>query len=110
MISKCGEKSFETKTFGENNRANLGVYRRGGGSDATFTPGESCANNSQAYIRSRPGHSQTSNKSRKRVPVDKTIEQLTTYASKLTYECLTANAIHSVKRSVVDSVGCALGA
>ena len=42
--------------------------------------------------------------------MDKTREKLVTYASDLSYSDLTPKAIHAVKRSVVDSIGCAIGA
>ena len=42
--------------------------------------------------------------------VDETREKLVTYASDLSYADLTPEAIHAVKRSVVDSIGCAIGA
>lgn len=41
--------------------------------------------------------------------MDKTTEKFVTYASDLSYADLTAGAIHSVKRSIVDSMGCAIG-
>ncbi len=42
--------------------------------------------------------------------MDKTGEKLVTYAFGLSYADLTPTAIHAVKRSVVDSIGCAIGA
>ncbi|MBI4191934.1 MAG: MmgE/PrpD family protein, partial [Betaproteobacteria bacterium] len=42
--------------------------------------------------------------------MDKTTEQFVAYATDLRYSDLTPQAVHAVKRSVVDSVGCALGA
>lgn len=42
--------------------------------------------------------------------MDKSRERLAAYAADLTYEDLTPEAIRGVKRSVVDSIGCALGA
>ncbi|MBI4189183.1 MAG: MmgE/PrpD family protein [Betaproteobacteria bacterium] len=42
--------------------------------------------------------------------MDKTTEQFVGYATDLRYSDLTSQAIHAVKRSVLDSVGCALGA
>ena len=41
--------------------------------------------------------------------LDNTAEKFVTYASELRYADLTPEAIHAVKRSVVDSVGCAFG-
>ena len=42
--------------------------------------------------------------------MDKTAEKFVDYASELAYSDLTPAAIHAVKRSVVDAMGCALGA
>ena len=42
--------------------------------------------------------------------MDRTAEQLATYAQRLRYSDLSPGAVHAVKRSVVDSIGCALGA
>ena len=42
--------------------------------------------------------------------MDSTAEILTSYAHSLKYSDLTPAAIHGAKRSIVDSVGCALGA
>lgn len=42
--------------------------------------------------------------------MDKTTERFATYAADLRYSELTPQAIHAVKRSVLDSIGCALGA
>jgi len=42
--------------------------------------------------------------------MDKTTEKFAAYASALSYADLTPGAIHAVKRSVVDSIGCAFGA
>lgn len=42
--------------------------------------------------------------------MDRTVDRISTYAASLTYSDLTPEAIHAVKRSLVDSVGCALGA
>ncbi|MDI7260025.1 MAG: MmgE/PrpD family protein [Thermodesulfobacteriota bacterium] len=42
--------------------------------------------------------------------MDKTTDLISSYAAALTYSDLTPKAIHSVKRSVIDSIGCALGA
>jgi 2-methylcitrate dehydratase len=42
--------------------------------------------------------------------MDKTREKLVSYAAALRYQDLTPKAVHAVKRSVIDSVGCALGA
>ena len=42
--------------------------------------------------------------------MDKTKEKLVSYASSLSYADLTPAAIHAVKRSMVDAMGCAIGA
>lgn len=42
--------------------------------------------------------------------MDKTTDQISSYAASLTYSDLDPKAIHAVKRSVIDSMGCALGA
>ncbi len=42
--------------------------------------------------------------------LDKTEERFVAYASQLTYADLTPQANHAVKRSVIDSIGCAFGA
>ena len=42
--------------------------------------------------------------------MDSTIEYLSDYARRLTYEELSGEAVHQVKRTLVDSLGCALGA
>lgn len=42
--------------------------------------------------------------------MDKTSEKLVTYAAGLNYSDLTPATIHAVKRSVLDSIGCGLGA
>ena len=42
--------------------------------------------------------------------MDKTTERFVAYAAALRYSDLTPQAIHAVKRSVADAVGCALGA
>src|SRR5215831_16433176 len=42
--------------------------------------------------------------------MDFTTEYLSDYACKLTYEDLSPEAIHQVKRTLVDSLGCAVGA
>ena len=41
--------------------------------------------------------------------MDRTTELLTTYACNLTYEDLPADVVHQVKRTLIDTVGCALG-
>lgn len=41
--------------------------------------------------------------------MDKTLKYLTDYAASLTYEQLPADAIHQVKRRVIDAMGCAMG-
>lgn len=42
--------------------------------------------------------------------MDRTVDRISTYAADLTYSDLTPEAIHAVKRSFIDSMGCALGA
>jgi len=42
--------------------------------------------------------------------MDATTEKLAEYAAGLTYGDLTATAIHSIKRCIIDSLGCAMGA
>ncbi len=42
--------------------------------------------------------------------MDKTTEKYASYAASLSYGDLTPGAIHAVKRSVVDSIGCVFGA
>lgn len=42
--------------------------------------------------------------------MDRTTDTLATYASDLRYEDLSPAAIHAAKRSLIDSLGCALGA
>jgi 2-methylcitrate dehydratase len=42
--------------------------------------------------------------------MDQTTELISSYAANLSYSDLTPEAIHAVKRSVIDSLGCALGA
>ena len=42
--------------------------------------------------------------------MDRTVDQISTYAASLSYSDITPKALHSVKRSLVDSIGCALGA
>jgi 2-methylcitrate dehydratase len=42
--------------------------------------------------------------------MDQTVEKLVAYVSALTYADLTPAAIHAVKRSMIDSIGCALAA
>src|SRR5262252_4546046 len=42
--------------------------------------------------------------------MDFTTEYLSDYACKLTYEDLSPEAIHQVKRTLVDTLGCAVGA
>jgi 2-methylcitrate dehydratase len=44
------------------------------------------------------------------VKMDRTTELLSTYASRLTYQDLPPEAVHQVKRTLVDTLGCALGA
>lgn len=41
---------------------------------------------------------------------DRTTQSLAAYAAELTYEDLSAAAIHAAKRSLIDSIGCAFGA
>jgi len=42
--------------------------------------------------------------------LDKTVEQLAEFASRIRYEEIREAALHSAKRSIIDSLGCALGA
>lgn len=42
--------------------------------------------------------------------MDGTMKTLSEYAASLTYADITPQAVHSVKRSLIDSLGCALGA
>jgi 2-methylcitrate dehydratase len=42
--------------------------------------------------------------------MDRTVDKISTYAAFLTYSDLTPEALHAVKRSLIDSMGCALGA
>lgn len=42
--------------------------------------------------------------------MDRTLELLSTYACGLTYEALPAEVIHQVKRTLIDTLGCAMGA
>ena len=41
--------------------------------------------------------------------MDKTTEILSSYACNLTYEDLSPQTVHQVKRTVVDTLGCAMG-
>src|SRR5262244_2605190 len=42
--------------------------------------------------------------------MDRTPELLSTYACELTYEALPAEVVHQVKRTMIDTLGCAMGA
>jgi 2-methylcitrate dehydratase PrpD len=42
--------------------------------------------------------------------MDHTLELLSTYACELTYEALPAAVVHQVKRTLIDTLGCAMGA
>jgi 2-methylcitrate dehydratase len=42
--------------------------------------------------------------------MDETVDKISTYSASLNYSELTPEAIHAVKRSLIDSIGCALGA
>src|SRR5262249_26044561 len=42
--------------------------------------------------------------------MDQTTEYLSDYACRLTYEDLPTNAVHQVKRALIDTMGCAVGA
>jgi 2-methylcitrate dehydratase len=42
--------------------------------------------------------------------MDRTLELLSTYAGELTYEALPAEVVHQVKRTLIDTLGCAMGA
>ena len=41
--------------------------------------------------------------------MDRTTEMLASYACRLSYEDLDPNTVHQVKRTLVDTVGCAMG-
>ena len=42
--------------------------------------------------------------------MDRTLELLSTYACELTYEALPAAVVHQVKRTLIDTLGCGMGA
>ncbi len=42
--------------------------------------------------------------------MDRTLELLSTYACGLTYEALPAEVVHQIKRTLIDTLGCAMGA
>ena len=42
--------------------------------------------------------------------MDRTMEQLSTYACGLTYADLPSEVVHQVKRTLIDTLGCAMGA
>ena len=42
--------------------------------------------------------------------MDRTLEQLSTYACGLTYDDLPPEVVHQVKRTLIDTLGCAMGA
>ena len=42
--------------------------------------------------------------------MDRTMEQLSTYACGLTYADLPTEVVHQVKRTLIDTLGCAMGA
>src|SRR5262245_9684273 len=42
--------------------------------------------------------------------MDRTLELLSMYACELTYEALPAAVVHQVKRTLIDTLGCAMGA
>ena len=42
--------------------------------------------------------------------MDRTLELLSTYTCELTYEALPAEVVHQVKRTLIDTLGCAMGA
>ena len=42
--------------------------------------------------------------------MDNTLQFLSDYATSLTYEKLSQEAVHQVKRRIIDSLGCAMGA
>ena len=42
--------------------------------------------------------------------MDRTLELLSTYTCELTYEALPAEVVHKVKRTLIDTLGCAMGA
>ena len=41
--------------------------------------------------------------------MDRTTELLSSYACGLTYDQLPSDVVHHVKRTLIDTVGCALG-
>ena len=41
--------------------------------------------------------------------MDKTTELLNSYAQRLTFEDLGAEVVHQVKRTLIDTLGCAMG-
>ena len=41
--------------------------------------------------------------------MDRTTEMLASYACRLSYEDLDPNTVHQVKRTLVDTMGCAMG-
>jgi len=41
--------------------------------------------------------------------MDRTLEFLSTYATKLTYDQLPPGVVHHVRRRVIDTLGCAMG-
>ncbi len=44
-----------------------------------------------------------------RWPMDRTTELLSTYACELTYDQLPSDVVYQVKRTLIDTIGCALG-
>jgi 2-methylcitrate dehydratase len=42
--------------------------------------------------------------------MDRTLELLSTYTCGLTYEALPTEVVHQVKRTLIDTLGCAMGA
>ena len=41
--------------------------------------------------------------------MDRTLELLSTYTCALTYEALPVEVVHQVKRTLIDTLGCAMG-
>jgi 2-methylcitrate dehydratase len=55
-------------------------------------------------------HGISNNMELEELSMDGTVDKISTYSASLTYSELTPEAIHAVKRSLIDSIGCALGA
>src|SRR5690242_12128040 len=66
----------------------------------------SAASRCRDFARAAPQSAAHSTHLLNRLCMDKTREQLVEYTDALSYAHLSASAIHAVKRSVIDSVGC----